>query len=181
MSNDVMLVDAQDVHIGVCDKREAHLGAGRLHRAFSVHLIDSQGRHLLQRRAAGKMLWPGFWSNACCSHPAPGEIIEDAACRRLREELGVRAACRALYSFEYHARFGSIGAEHELCHVLVAQSDAVASPDADEVSEIKWLTRAEISAQLSASEAQFTPWFRMQWRRLLSEYPSFDTPALHSL
>jgi isopentenyl-diphosphate delta-isomerase len=175
MTNNVVLVDAQDVQIGVCDKRVAHLGTGQLHRAFSVHLIDSAGRHLLQCRAAGKMLWPGFWSNACCSHPAPGETIMDAASRRLREELGVSASCRFIYSFEYHALFGSIGAEHELCHVLVAQSDAVVSPSTEEVSDITWLSRAEISAQLSASEAQFTPWFRMEWRRLLSEYPSFDT------
>ncbi|CRM80303.1 MULTISPECIES: isopentenyl-diphosphate Delta-isomerase [Pseudomonas] len=179
MINDVVLVDAQDVQVGVCDKRDAHLGAGQLHRAFSVHLIDSQGRHLLQRRAAGKMLWPGFWSNACCSHPAPGESILDAASRRLREELDVRSSCRALYSFEYHASFGSIGAEHELCHVLVAQSDAVVSPMPEEVSEIMWLTRAEISARLAEPHAQFTPWFRMQWRRLLLEHSSFDTPSRH--
>ena len=94
MNDKVILVDAHDIQIGVCDKRDAHLGTGRLHRAFSVHLIDSAGRHLIQRRAAGKMLWPGFWSNACCSHPAPGETVPDAASRRLREELGISAPCR---------------------------------------------------------------------------------------
>ncbi|CRM32448.1 isopentenyl-diphosphate Delta-isomerase [Pseudomonas sp. WP001] len=179
MATDVVLVDAQDVQTGVCDKREAHLGVGRLHRAFSVHLIDSHGRHLLQRRAPGKMLWPGFWSNACCSHPAPGESIVDAGSRRLHEELGVWSACRALYRFEYHASFGSIGAEHELCHVLVARSDTVVSPVPEEVSETMWLTRDEISARLAEPHAQFTPWFRMQWRRLLAEHPSFDTPSPH--
>lgn len=178
MTSDVVLVNAQDQEIGVCAKHDAHLGAGRLHRAFSVHLIDCSGRHLLQRRAAGKMLWPGFWSNACCSHPAPGETILDAASRRLREELGVSASCRFLYRFEYRACYRSVGTEHELCHVLVAQSDAVVSPTIEEVSEIKWLTRAEISAELSASPEHFTPWFRMEWQRLLAEHPSFDTPAL---
>ncbi|NCE90651.1 isopentenyl-diphosphate Delta-isomerase [Pseudomonas sp. L13] len=177
MSTDVVLVDARDVQIGVCEKRNAHLGAGQLHRAFSVHLIDSDGRHLLQRRAASKMLWPGFWSNACCSHPAPGETILDAASRRLREELGIWASCRVLYNFEYRACFGSIGTEHELCHVLVAQSDAVASPSAEEVSDIKWQTRAEITARLAEPHALFTPWFRMQWQRLLSEHSGFDSPS----
>jgi len=177
MTDSVILVDAHDRQIGVCDKRDAHLGEGQLHRAFSVHLIDSVGRHLIQRRAAGKMLWPGFWSNACCSHPAPGETVLDAACRRLREELQVRASCRFLYSFEYHARFGVIGAEHELCHVLVAQSDTVVSPAVEEVSEVQWLSRAEVSAQLSDPAAHFTPWFRMQWRHLLAQHPTFDTPT----
>jgi isopentenyl-diphosphate delta-isomerase len=177
MTDDVVLVNAQDVQIGICDKRVAHLGEGLLHRAFSVHLIDSAGRHLLQCRAAGKMLWPGFWSNACCSHPASGETIMDAASRRLREELGISASCHFLYRFEYHAHFDSIGAERELCHVLVARSDAVVSPNTDEIKEIKWCTRAEISTQLAVSEAQFTPWFLMEWRHLLSEHPSFDTPG----
>jgi isopentenyl-diphosphate delta-isomerase len=177
MTHEVVLVDARDVEIGVCDKRVAHRGEGQLHRAFSVHLIDSAGRHLLQRRAAGKMLWPGFWSNACCSHPAPGETIVDAASRRLREELGILASCRFLYSFEYHARYGSVGAEHELCHVLVAQSDAQAIPAIEEVSELQWLTRAEISARLAAPDAPFTPWFRMEWHHLLAEHPEFDTPT----
>lgn len=177
MNDKVILVDAHDIQICVCDKRDAHLGTGRLHRAFSVHLIDSAGRHLIQRRAAGKMLWPGFWSNACCSHPAPGETVPDAASRRLREELGISASCRSLYSFEYHAHFGSIGAEHELCHVLIAQSDAVVSPTTEEVSEVAWLTRAQVSAQLSDPAVPFTPWFRMQWCRLLAQHPTFDTPA----
>lgn len=177
MIDHVVLVDTHDVQVGVCEKLAAHQGTGKLHRAFSVHLIHSDGRHLLQRRAAGKMLWPGFWSNACCSHPAPGETITDAASRRLREELGISASCHFLYSFEYHARFGSIGAEHEFCHVLVAQSDAVVTPTAEEISEIKWWTRAEISSRLAESPGQFTPWFRMEWHRLLSEYPSFDSPT----
>ena len=39
MTDSVILVDAHDRQIGVCDKRDAHLGEGQLHRAFSVHVV----------------------------------------------------------------------------------------------------------------------------------------------
>ncbi|AWH29585.1 isopentenyl-diphosphate Delta-isomerase [Stenotrophomonas sp. YAU14A_MKIMI4_1] len=180
MNNDVVLVDEYDRAIGICDKRSAHLGNGQLHRAFSVHLVDSAGRHLIQRRASAKMLWPGYWSNACCSHPAPGEAIIDAAERRLREELGIQAPCRRLYSFEYQASFGSIGAEHELCHVLVAQSDDPVRRAIDEISELRWLERHEVTRLLSETPGAFTPWFRMQWSHLSEAHSGFDAARSHA-
>ncbi|GGX66712.1 isopentenyl-diphosphate Delta-isomerase [Tateyamaria omphalii] len=176
MTENVILVDENDVEIGTFGKRAAHLGDGKLHRAFSVHLVDSQGRHLVQKRAAQKMLWPGYWSNACCSHPAPGEQIEDAAFRRLGEELGLRARSRRLYSFEYHARFGSVGSEHELCHVLIARSDDTPVLVAEEVEDVAWMPRQELAEWMSRAPEQFTPWFRMEWDRLLADFPDFDEP-----
>ncbi|AZE84031.1 hypothetical protein C4J98_2618 [Pseudomonas orientalis] len=33
------------------------------------------------------------------------------------------------------------------------------------------------SAWLADPQARLTPWFRMQWHRLLAQHPSFDTPS----
>ena len=65
--------------------------------------------------------WGGYWANTCCSHPRQGETVAFAALRRLKEEVGLDASLKQIFSFEYHARFKELGSEHELCHVLLGK------------------------------------------------------------
>ena len=60
----LILVDSSDQPCGHLDKRACHQGKGRLHRAFSVFIFNSQSQVLMQRRSSEKLLWPGFWSNS---------------------------------------------------------------------------------------------------------------------
>ena len=87
MEERVVLVDENDAEVGTLEKQRAHL-EGRLHRALSVFVLNSHGEMLLQRRALGKYHSGGLWTNTCCSHPRPGEAVDEAARRRLREEMG---------------------------------------------------------------------------------------------
>lgn len=84
----VELVDDAGRTRGETTVSAAHQPPGQLHRAFSVLLVDPDGRVLLQRRASVKTRFPLRWANSCCGHPAPGESLVEAANRRLREELG---------------------------------------------------------------------------------------------
>ncbi|DBA69547.1 TPA: hypothetical protein ACH3X2_012745 [Trebouxia sp. C0005] len=56
---------------------------GRLHRAFSVFLFNSQTQLQLQQRASAKITFPKVWTNTCCSHPwhgyDPGEVGEPSS------------------------------------------------------------------------------------------------------
>src|SRR5688500_14749912 len=79
--DEVVLVDAEDREVGTAPKLDAHR-SGQLHRAISVFVFNSAGDVLLQRRAVGKYHSAGLWSNACCTHPRPGESVLDAARRR---------------------------------------------------------------------------------------------------
>src|ERR1700742_1595004 len=87
----LILVDCDDREIGYLAKADAHLGHGTLHRAFSVFGFSPAGELLVQQRAQSKRLWPGYWSNPCCSHPRLGETMQGAVRRRLQEGLGLRA------------------------------------------------------------------------------------------
>src|SRR6185503_10093666 len=111
----VILVDENDNEIGSCEKMEAHR-QGWLHRAFSIFIFNSRGEMLLQQRALDKYHSPGLWTNACCSHPAPGENLAEAAGRRLEEELGFTTGLEKLFDFIYRADFENGLSEHEFDH-----------------------------------------------------------------
>lgn len=156
----VILVDRDDRPVGQAPKLEAH-EKGLLHRAVSVLLFNSQGELLIQRRAACKYHSGGLWANSCCSHPAVGETVAQAAGRRLREELGISAPLHHLRTFIYRARLDRGMVEHELDHVFVGRSDRLPVPDPGEVSEYRYLPLPEIRREMLLHPDQYAVWFRI--------------------
>jgi len=167
----LILVDGNDREIGHAPKRRCHEGDGLLHRAFSVFLFDAQGRMLIQRRARQKPLWPGYWSNACCSHPRRGEDIAAAAQRRLGEELGLdRVPLTWLFRFEYAARYGEAGSERELCHVFFGRVDQPVEPNPEEIDGWRWRDVATLEREMADQPERFTPWFKLEWARIRQDH-----------
>jgi len=189
MDNDmVVLVDTFDKVLGAMSKREAHTFTasaphGHLHRAFSCFLFDDEGRMLLTKRAASKLIFPSVWTNACCSHPLHGRIpdevdtedgnhqgIKHAAIRKLGQELGISSTevpfddfChlgRAYYWAEDHTdEHGNTWGEHEIDHILFMQAGVTLAPNADEVEEAKYVTDDELRAMLLDETLIWSPWF----------------------
>lgn len=168
----LILVDSNDKEIGTISKAAAHDGKGVLHRAFSIFIFNSRGELLLQQRAGEKRLWPLYWSNTCCSHPRAGEDMPTATVRRLEQELGMKAELKYLFKFEYQATFGPQGSEHELCSVYVGKSDATPQSHPMEIAGLKWLAVEDVTRELASDPKgeRYTPWFKMEWQRLISEY-----------
>ena len=163
----VILVDADDREVGTMEKLAAHERGGVRHRAFSVFIVDARGRWLLQRRAAGKYHFPGLWTNACCSHPRPGEATADAAHRRLREELGFDCPLAERFRFEYRATSAAEGlTEHELDHVFTGTWAGPIAPDSAEVAATRWVAPAALEAEVRAQPETFTPWFKLALERV---------------
>lgn len=169
-SEELILVDAHDREIGHKNKADCHDGHGTLHRAFSLFVFDLEGRLLLQQRGKDKRLWPGYWANTCCSHPRAGESMPFATARRLREEMGMRCELRYLYKFEYQADFGDLGAEHELCWVYVGQCGDAPEPNRTEIADWRFVTADELDAEMAAHPERFTPWLKLEWKRLRTEF-----------
>lgn len=164
----LIIVDPQDRILGHGTKAELHQGAGTLHRAFSIFLFNDAGHVLLQQRSADKPLWPGYWSNTCCSHPRRGESYGIATQRRLKEELGVEAPLRFTHRFRYQAQFSAEGAEHELCSVYVGRIDGDPMPNPQEVSDWQWVSPSALDEWLDTNPENLTPWFKLEWAALRS-------------
>ena len=155
----VTLVDLDDRPVGAAEKEEAH-EKPLLHRAFSVFLTDPAGkRMLLQKRAKGKYHSGGLWTNACCSHPEPGEDLMAAAHRRLGEELGIDSGLREIGRFVYLHRFSDRLYEYEYDHVLLGRYDGPVRPDPEEAEEIRWADMDDVRRELLEEPERFTPWF----------------------
>jgi len=166
----LVLVDEHDREVGAASKLACHAGEGVLHRAFSIFVFNTRGELLLQRRSAQKPLWPMFWSNTCCSHPRSGETMEYAIERRLDEELGLRCALHFLYKFKYHAAYEDRGSEREFCWVYAGHSDAQPTANSNEIAEWRFISAADLDAELAARPEQFTPWLKLEWAEIKSRF-----------
>ena len=181
MSEYIVLVDENDQEIGYGEKLEVHV-KHQLHRAFSIFIYDVRTkRMLIQKRAEGKYHSGGKWSNACCSHPRKDEIMEEALCRRLEEELGFlmpERMCIHHYPelpekfgrkdiievghFTYFAQFDGL-AEHEIDHVYVYYPDEeqilniCCNPE--EISDVLWVTMEELMNWVKEDPDNFSAWF----------------------
>ena len=172
-SEELVLVDGEDRETGYALKADAHRGDGQRHRAFSVFLFDERQRLLVHRRSEHKPLWPGFWTNSCCSHPRRGEALDDAVVRRLGEELSCRTDMpQHVFRFEYHARFGTVGSEHELCHVYLARlaPGSTVQAHALEIAELRWMSCEAVDDLMRGHAAALTPWFCQEWELLRGRY-----------
>lgn len=164
-TDQVILVNEKDETLGVMDKTRAHQEA-LLHRAFSIFIFNSSGQMLLQQRALDKYHSAGLWSNACCSHPRPGETVEQAARRRLHEELGFAAPLESLFKFIYKAKVGNGLTEFEFDHVLAGEYDGPVVFNTDEVNSISFKDMHAIEADLLANPAAYTEWFHLAFPRI---------------
>jgi isopentenyl-diphosphate delta-isomerase len=157
MEERVILVDEQDRNVGSEAKLTAHQ-AGKLHRAFSIFVLDPRGRVLLQRRAASKYHSRLRWSNTCCGHPRPGEATGEAARRRLQEEMGFACALEEVYRFTYRTEVEGGLTEHEVDHVFVGQFDGVPIPNPEEVDSWCWADVEDLRTDLKKNPARYSAW-----------------------
>ncbi|MEO6671522.1 MAG: isopentenyl-diphosphate Delta-isomerase [Ferruginibacter sp.] len=161
----VILVNEKDESIGVMDKMEVH-EKGLLHRAFSIFIFNAKGEMLLQQRAADKYHSANLWTNACCSHPNPGEKIDDAAHRRLKEELGFDTTLIKAFDFTYQTSFDNGLIEHEYDHVYTGIHDGEIHPDKEEVKDHCFMPMKLLAAQMSLHPHLYTAWFKIAFPML---------------
>jgi len=156
----IVLVDKNDHVIGQMGKMEGHQ-TGALHRAFSVLIFNSNGEMLIQKRSKGKYHSGGLWSNACCSHPRPGEKMEDAVSRRLQEELNIQLKPNFSHKFIYKVKFPNNLIEHELDHVYIGTFDGDPVANKEEIEEWKYISTQDLKRDIEENPSNYSHWFKI--------------------
>lgn len=164
MDNDLELlplVDEKGNVTGCATRAECHGGAKPLHPVVHLHLIDGEGRLLLQLRSKHKSIQPGKWDTAVGGHVDFGESIADALRREVAEEIGLDEFAPGFighYVFESEI-------ERELVHVFTAVAPDGFVPVAieDDVDDLRYFTPAEVEALIANGEA--TPNFCGEYAR----------------
>lgn len=160
MVEEIILVDEQDNALGKVEKMEAHKKA-LLHRAFSILVFNNKGELLIQQRAKTKYHCPGLWANTCCSHPRWSETIEDAANRRLQEEMGFSCKLNQDFHFIYKAEFDNGLTEYEYDHVFVGFYDGDININKEEVHDYKWIKIVDLIEDIKKHPKKYAPWFKI--------------------
>lgn len=163
--NSLILTDIYDNEIGTMSKSEAHR-LGRLHRAFSVFIVDGD-KMLIQKRHRDKYHSGGLWANACCSHPRHGEALDEAVERRLREELGIRCETRELFSFVYFTKYAEDLFEYEYDHVFLGSCSGDFNFDRSEIEELQWVSLSELERRMAEKPQEFASWFMIAAPKVL--------------
>lgn len=165
--NEVILVDEQDVEIGISEKMKAHQ-LGLLHRAFSIFIFNSNHELLIQQRAQGKYHSGGLWTNTCCSHPLPNMDLVECAKQRLFEEMGLQVHELNLKNhFVYRAEFPNGLIEHELDYILVGSTNENPILNPEEAQDFKWISLDDLKAEMEMHPHLFTFWLKEIFNRNL--------------
>ncbi len=157
----LVIVNKRDEEICLEEKIKTHLGEGILHRAFTILIFNSKNQLLIQKRSKDKFLWPLIWETSCSSHPLSGEDYIKASKRRLKKELGFSCRLKFLTKFQYQTKYKDIGAENEVCALLVGKYNGKVKSNPKEVVDWKWIDVKTLKRDLKKNSGEYASWLKI--------------------
>lgn len=156
------LVKEDGTVVGKAGRKECHNNTFLLHPVVHLHVFNSSGALLLQKRADNKDIQPGKWDTSVGGHVDFGEPIEVALKREVFEELQIQAFT-SVFLFKYPYRSDR---EYELVHSFYTVYDGPFVFDPHEISACRFWTRSEI--EQSIGKQVFTPNFEHEIAKVLA-------------
>ncbi len=156
------IVDNNGRVIGRAPRSACHGDPSLAHRVVHIHVFNSAGDLLLQKRGKNKTIQPGKWDTSVGGHLAAGEGYDDAAAREFEEELGIDPACLAegaLLPIYDHVWRNEIETEH--IRVFRLDFEGPFRFQRSEIDAVRFWAEAEIEAALGGGS--LTPLFERGW------------------
>jgi isopentenyldiphosphate isomerase len=147
------LVDREGNPAGQASREECHGNPLLIHLVVHLHVLDHDGRLLLQKRSMTKDTNPGRWDTSVGGHVRAGEEVLEALRREAQEELGIDAAGAGfLYGYLYGNTFET---EYARCFSIVHGGKLTPLPE--EIDEVRFFSFQEIAARVGTGS--LTPMF----------------------
>lgn len=142
------LLDENGNKTGQTMLRGGYQPRGRYHLAVHVWAVDRKGRYLIQKRSMTVHSMPGKWAMTGGSVIA-GEESLACAVRETKEELGVE--CTEA-DFRFVKRMKKYFDFVDIYLIDRDMNDVEFHLQQEEVSEVRWVTKKELSAMIRSGE-----------------------------
>jgi isopentenyl-diphosphate Delta-isomerase len=131
-----------------------------LHRAVHIFLFNSRGQLLVQRRSASKDEYPLTYTSSASGHVGAGESYEECAPRELQEEIGLESPLEFVVKLPAGPETA-----HEHTVLFRTVTDAIPTPDEEEVASLTFFSLDELRGLLQIDPAAFSPPFQtlLEW------------------
>jgi isopentenyl-diphosphate delta-isomerase len=151
--------------IDLVDPADRVVGEGSRNNVFRqkdafrvVHILvfDRKGRLLLQQLSASRERNPLHWGSSVAAYLFSGESYEEAAHRRLEQELGVLNASITPVGITTMLDAGVV---KFISLFKTALSDTAVTPDPAHIATTRWFSLEEIDRAIRQRSLNFTPTF----------------------
>jgi len=154
------IVNEKGEILGKVPRSVAHNHTFILHPVVHLHVFNSKGEILAQKRSQNKDIQPGKWDTAVGGHISLNESVESALFRESEEELGlVHFAPKPLFKGVFRS-----DREQELVYSFQTRHDGPFHYNKSEITDVRFFTKKEIESNPDI----FTPNFIQEFKILKS-------------
>jgi len=130
------VVDEEGNVVGKASREECHRNPKLIYPVIRMHLINSSGQILLQRRSLKSDIEAGKWDAAVAGHIHFGEDIQQAVLRESQEEINFKPEFLDLLE----KRIFRAPTSTALMFIFITQTDKNITANKKEVEEIRFFT-----------------------------------------
>lgn len=151
-------VNDLDVVVSRISRGDA-LTSGATFRTVHVLVFDLDGRLLLQQLSGKRERHQLRWGSSVAAYLHAGEQYEDAAARRMREEINIEAPI----SWQGKLQMND-GASKKWVGIFTSFADKLETFDETHIHDVEWRTVDMVRMDLDARPERFTPTFHRVFR-----------------